>query len=61
MPRTKGLKPGSIAKASGQARRKGRKSEITVIKGKRIPPQGKGRGQKIKITDYTKHKKRGER
>lgn len=61
MPRSRGLKPGTIARASGQARRKGKKSEITIVKGKRIPPQGKGKGQRVKITDYTKHKKRGKR
>jgi hypothetical protein len=50
-----GMKPGSIAKASGQARVKGRKGEVTVVKGKRVPPHGKGKGQRVKITDYTKH------
>lgn len=58
MPKAKGQKPGSIAKASGQAKKKGSKSEITLVKGKRIPPQGKGKGQKIKIVDYTKHKRK---
>ena len=54
----KGIKPCSIAKASGQAKRKGKKGEITIVKGRRVPPQGKGKGQRIKIVDYTKHKKK---
>lgn len=56
MATPKGQKPGSIAEVSGQAKKKGAKTEITLIKGKRIPPQGRGKKQRIRVVDPTKHK-----
>lgn len=57
MAKHKGQKPGMIAKDSGQAKRAGKKTEITIVKGKRIPPQGKGKKQRIILVDPTKHKR----
>ena len=50
------LKPGQIVPESGQARLIGGKTEITLIEGKRVPPIGKGKGQRIQLVDRTKHK-----
>lgn len=51
------LKPGMKAPISGQARRMGHGNlETTVVKGKPIPPIGKGKGQRIRIVDPTNHK-----
>jgi|GEM_PF-3705898 len=50
------MKPGQIAPDSGQAKLVGGKAEITLVTGKRIPPIGKGKGQRIRFVDLTKHK-----
>ena len=57
MPKNKAIKPGTVAKTSGQAVKAGSKSklEITLVKGKIVPPMGKGK-QAIRLVDKTKHK-----
>lgn len=52
----KKYKTGNRAPKSGQYRALGTKREITMVRGKRIPPyQGKARN--YKLTDKTKHKR----
>lgn len=51
-----GLKPGTKAPESGQYRATGSKTEVTGVKGKKLPPTKKP-GQKYKLVDKTKHKK----
>ncbi|MDF2146760.1 YjzC family protein [Knoellia sp. p5-6-4] len=48
-------KPGRPAPASGQYRQPGRKTEITAIKGKPLPPTSKP-GRSWTLVDKTKHK-----
>lgn len=50
------MKPGQIAPDSGQAKLVGGNGEITLVKNHRIPPVGKGKGQRIRFVDLTKHK-----
>lgn len=48
-------KPGTPAPASGQYKQPGRKTEITAIKGKPLPPTSKPGGSWT-LVDKTKHK-----
>ena len=52
---TKSSKPGTPAPASGQYHQPGRKTEITAIKGKPLPPTSKPGGSWV-LGDKTKHK-----
>ena len=51
----KGVKPGQVAPASGQYKPRGGGSEITAVKGKRMPPGQPGNDWVL--VDKTKHKK----
>lgn len=51
----KGSKPGTPAPASGQYRQTGRKTEITAVKGKPLPPTSRS-GSSWNLVDRTKHK-----
>lgn len=49
-------KPGTPAPSSGQYRQPGRKTEITAIKGKPLPPTSRPGGSWT-LVDKTKHKR----
>lgn len=51
-----GLRPGSIVERSAQYRNTGTGTEITGVKGKRLPPTPEP-GQSYKMVDPTKHKR----
>jgi hypothetical protein len=53
--KTKGLRPGVKAPASGQYKNTKTKSEVTSVKGERLPPGPKG--SRFNLVDKTKHKK----
>jgi len=55
MAKTKGLKPGERAPASGQYKNIKTKNEVTSVKGEPLPPGP--RGSKYDLVDKTKHKK----
>ncbi|MBI3573248.1 MAG: hypothetical protein HY092_03555 [Candidatus Kerfeldbacteria bacterium] len=48
------LKPGQKAKRSGQYRLVGSKKEVTMVKGRKLPPTHK-RHRHYRLTDPTKH------
>lgn len=50
------VKTGGIAHTSGQYRVNGGKTEITLVKDKRVPPAG-GKAATFTLVDATKHKK----
>ena len=52
---TKTLTPGQIAPSSGQYRNNQTKTEVTVVRGERMPPTPKPR-QHYTLVDKTKHK-----
>jgi hypothetical protein len=49
-------KPGTPAPKSGQYQQTGRKTEITAVKGKPLPPTSRPGGS-WKLVDPTKHKR----
>ena len=51
-------KTGQKAPTSGQYRPVGSKTEITLVKGKTVPPTSNG-ATTFELVDKTKHKKRG--
>ena len=51
----KKVKTGQIAPVSGQYRPSGQKTEVTLVKGKRVPPTPKG-ATTFTLIDQTKHK-----
>jgi len=53
---TKPLKPGMSVPYSGQARNNSTRTEVTVVRGERMPPTPKA-GQTYTMVDRTKHKK----
>lgn len=53
---SKTIKTGGIVPVSGQYRPVGSKSEVTFVKGNRIPPTSTG-ATKFVLVDKTKHKK----
>ncbi len=53
---TKPLKPGMQVPFSGQARNNSTRTEVTVVRGERMPPTPKP-GQSYTMVDRTKHKK----
>ena len=59
MAKHSGLKPGTIAPVSGQYQkigpRGGEGKEVTVVKGKPLPPAG-GHGSTFTLVDRTKNK-----
>lgn len=50
------VKTGGTTPVSGQYQVSGKKQEITLSKGDRVPPYG-GKAQKFVLVDKTKHKK----
>jgi hypothetical protein len=50
------VKTGGIAPKSGQYRGSGMKTEITLTKGERVPPQG-GKARTFTLVDKTRHKR----
>ena len=52
----KKFKPGEKEHPSGQFKEPGKKTEITSVKGKPLPPTSKP-GKKWQLVDPTKHKK----
>ena len=52
----KSIKTGTICPKSGQYKPVGSKTEITLVKGKKVPPTSSG-GTKFVLVDETKHKK----
>ena len=50
------VKTGNIAPVSGQYKVKGSNTEITLVKGKLVPPVSSGSAQ-FTLVDKTKHKK----
>ena len=55
MAKTKGLKSGNKAPASGQYRNTKTRTEVTSTKGEPLPPGP--RGSTYRLVDKTKHKK----
>jgi hypothetical protein len=53
---TKTYKPGQTAPVSGQYKNTTTKTEVTTIKGEKLPPTPKS-GHEYVISDNTKHKK----
>ena len=51
----KSVKTGTICPCSGQYRPVGSKSEVTLVKGKKVPPTSSGT-TKFVLVDPTKHK-----
>lgn len=49
--------PGEKVPASGQYKNTTTKSEVTSVKGERLPPTP-GKGQKYVLVDKTKHEKK---
>lgn len=54
MSKTTGLKPGMKAPISGQYKNTSTKTEVTSVKGEKLPPGPKG--STYNLTDKTKHK-----
>lgn len=52
---SKTVKTGGIVPVSGQYRPQGRNTEVTFVKGKRVPPTSTG-ATKFVLVDKTKHK-----
>lgn len=50
------VKTGQTCPRSGQYRPVGSKTEVTLVKGKKVPPTSNG-VTKLKLVDPTKHKK----
>jgi len=57
MARKVTAKTGSTAPISGQYRPSGGKTEVTLTRGNRVPPNNSGKLQKFTLVDKTKHKK----
>jgi len=55
MSKMAGLKPGMKAPISGQYKNTGTKTEVTSVKGEKLPPGPKG--STYNLTDKTKHKR----
>ena len=51
----KRLTPGQIVDVSGQYKNTSTNTEVTCVKGERLPPTP-GKGQKYVLVDKTKHK-----
>lgn len=56
MPKKQTIRTGEVAETSGQYRPVGYRSEITLVKGKRVPPYD-GQAQQFINVDKTKHKR----
>lgn len=50
-------KTGGITPVSGQYRPSGARTEITLSKGDRVPPNNQGTRQQFVLVDSTKHKR----
>ena len=53
---TKTVKTGGIVPISGQYKPQGSKTEVTFVKGNKVPPTPSG-ASKFTLVDKTKHKK----
>lgn len=51
----KSVKTGGVVPTSGQYRPQGSKTEVTFVKGNRVPPTSTG-ATKFTLVDKTKHK-----
>jgi hypothetical protein len=51
------VKTGGIVPVSGQYHPSGGADEITLVKGKRVPPNNEGERQSFTLVDKTKHKR----
>ncbi|MHB8279753.1 MAG: hypothetical protein ACYDIA_19170 [Candidatus Humimicrobiaceae bacterium] len=50
------VKTGAITPKSGQYKPVGGKTEVTLVQGKKVPPNNTGKTQKFVLVDITKHK-----
>lgn len=51
------VRTGGIAPTSGQYHPSGGRDEVTLVKGKRVPPNNEGVRQTFTLVDKTKHKR----
>lgn len=51
------VRTGGIAPKSGQYHPSGGRDEVTLVKGKRVPPNNEGVRQSFVLVDPTKHKR----
>ncbi len=51
------VRTGGIAPTSGQYHPSGSRDEVTLVKGKRVPPNNEGVRQTFTLVDKTKHKR----
>ncbi len=51
------VRTGETVQISGQYHPSGGKDEVTLVKGKRVPPNNEGVRQAFTLVDKTKHKR----